>query len=437
MKNKALITFSLASLLIACKQNVNDTSPQGQKASAENIESVITPIEGLEVPIKTYKVQAENDTVLSTLYGGTVELQANSLVDENGKAVKGEVEIQWQEFHTLTDIMLSGIPMTYDSAGVEYNFVSGGMFTIKALQNGKNLGLSPDKPATVNLGSISDTPCFNFYELNEKSGDWSYLTTEVGEKSSESKSDENNTEKKISKGTLLEGTLNSSEFPELNSMRIIGWKTIDKLTNTHMKLLSSPKASRTLEKEENLYVLTLELENESEKLVVWPYTMDEAKKESVGNKVKVEEDLLYYYAFQDAILESTYARSMQISGFGTYNWDICNRRTQNLSLNAKFSFPTDVEKLKQSKMHLFLISPEESAIINIKNSFSSIVSIEPSLKSCIVAISPDKKVYLFNKKKMDALKGNRNGSSCSIAFDDTGLVVNEANDLTPFMSSLF
>ncbi|MEO1654607.1 MAG: hypothetical protein AAFU64_13765, partial [Bacteroidota bacterium] len=110
--------------------------------------------------------------VLTAEAGGSLEFEtgsrilvpANAFVDEAGNPIKGEVELNFQEFHSAAEIIASGVKMTYDSAGKSYSFESGGMFKLNAKTPDKEVFLAPNKCIQVELVSHKEGN-YNFYTL--------------------------------------------------------------------------------------------------------------------------------------------------------------------------------------------------------------------------------------------------------------------------------
>jgi len=96
-------------------------------------------------------------------------------VSKEGKEIIGDVEIQYREFHNQADIIASGIPMTYDSAGTQYTFQSAGMFDVKGYQNGEEVFLKQGKPLTVEMNSIYTDDSYNQYYLDTVNHNWQVI----------------------------------------------------------------------------------------------------------------------------------------------------------------------------------------------------------------------------------------------------------------------
>ncbi|MGE3824232.1 MAG: hypothetical protein AB7G44_08395, partial [Bacteroidia bacterium] len=145
----------------------------------ETESSVKPPFENLDVSTDLYLIDASKDTTIITKSGSQIKITANSFVDKNGTPVTGKVEIRYREFHDVIDIFMSGIPMTYDSAGTEYHFESAGMFEIHGFQEHEEVFISQTSPVNVLLASKWEGERFNIYKLDDKKGNWSYINKDT------------------------------------------------------------------------------------------------------------------------------------------------------------------------------------------------------------------------------------------------------------------
>lgn len=142
---------------------------------SEDSPCIKPPVPGAELQASTYTVDNQKGAVLKHSTGTEIRIPANSLTDESGNVIQGKAELQYREYHTVPEIILSGIPMTYDSAGTRYAFETAGMFDIHCVQNGKKVYLDEKKPISVKMQSTSAEGRFNFYELDTAARNWVYL----------------------------------------------------------------------------------------------------------------------------------------------------------------------------------------------------------------------------------------------------------------------
>src|SRR6218665_698012 len=153
-----------------------DTAGLAAFYKAEEAKSCIAPpIAGLNVPYTSYKVNTEKGGTFDFKTGSTFSVPKNAFVDGNGNPVKGEVELRYREFHDPADFFVAGIAMTYDSAGVRYQFESAGMIEMLAYQNGKPVNMAAGKTITIEMASEQEGTHYNLYELDTLKNNWSCL----------------------------------------------------------------------------------------------------------------------------------------------------------------------------------------------------------------------------------------------------------------------
>ena len=129
------------------------------------------------------KINANAGGVYQHKTGSRIVIPQSAFVDDKGALIEGEVDIKYREFHDYVDFFLSGIPMTYDSAGVQYTLESAGMIEVYAEQDGRRVRMAPGKNLDVELISYVNTenvnvpPSYNIYKLDEEKKNWVF--TEV------------------------------------------------------------------------------------------------------------------------------------------------------------------------------------------------------------------------------------------------------------------
>lgn len=136
---------------------------------------IAPPIKGLNVPYTVFSVDAAKGGSVDVKSGSQFIVPKNAFVDANGNVVKGTVELRYREFHDAADFFVAGIPMTYDSAGVKYQFESAGMMEMLAYQNGKQVSMALGKTVEVKLASDYSGSEYDLYELDTVRNNWSCL----------------------------------------------------------------------------------------------------------------------------------------------------------------------------------------------------------------------------------------------------------------------
>ncbi len=156
---------------IATNQNTTN-SPK----TKSNKTFITPPISRLNVPYTSYKVKAEEGATLKHKSNSKIIIPKKAFVDKQGLDIVGDVEIKYREFHNQADIIASGIPMIYDSAGVQTTLESAGMIDIKGYQNGEPVFINPKKQITVEFQSEHTADRYNMYVLDTIAKNWVYVS---------------------------------------------------------------------------------------------------------------------------------------------------------------------------------------------------------------------------------------------------------------------
>lgn len=140
---------------------------------SEEKTAVIPPLENQLIPLKEYKIQADQPSTIQHPSGTKIIVPANAFVDSDGNIVKGEVDLKFREFNNPLDIYLSGIPMTTDHNGKKEVFQSAGMVELRVSQNNQEVYPNPDgELINIELTSNQLEDDFQLYNLDESTGEW-------------------------------------------------------------------------------------------------------------------------------------------------------------------------------------------------------------------------------------------------------------------------
>lgn len=133
------------------------------------------PSQKLKVNYTAYTINNSKGGEIKHPTSSKIKVSKNTFVDKDGKDIIGDVTIEYREFHDAADIIASGIPMGYDSAGTKYTLESAGMFDIKGTQNGQPVFIKKDKTVEVELASANSEDRFNQYYLDTVKKNWQYI----------------------------------------------------------------------------------------------------------------------------------------------------------------------------------------------------------------------------------------------------------------------
>ncbi|GAB5550650.1 MAG: hypothetical protein Sapg2KO_02410 [Saprospiraceae bacterium] len=108
-----------------------------------------------------------------------------AFMDDRGRQIEGEVDLQYREMHNPVDFFLTGIPMYYDSLGERYQLESAGMVEVYGFQDGVPVQLAPGKSLQIELISkVQFTGAdlqanFQLYYLDTLARNWVLMSKEM------------------------------------------------------------------------------------------------------------------------------------------------------------------------------------------------------------------------------------------------------------------
>lgn len=144
-------------------------------------------------PLPTIQPKENVETIDDAYQGGVIEYASGSRIvvpaaafmNDRGKLIGGEVEVYYRELNDFVDFFVSGVPMAYDSIGLQRYLTSSGMVEIYAMQNGQRLELASGKAIQVELVSevsLDDyfaLPRYSVYQLDTKKRNWQYRNIDI------------------------------------------------------------------------------------------------------------------------------------------------------------------------------------------------------------------------------------------------------------------
>ncbi len=172
--NKPLL-WSAAASIIAVVGIIAYNYMKTDAITATTKPFVNPPIAGVNIPDTTLKINAETGGTITLPSGSMIEIPANAFVNIDGSAIKGIVDLKYREFRKPTDFFVSGIPMTYDSAGTKYTFESAGMFDLNGFLANKPIKIASGKRLNVKMSSAYKDDRYNMYLLDTVKKTWAYL----------------------------------------------------------------------------------------------------------------------------------------------------------------------------------------------------------------------------------------------------------------------
>ncbi|MBU0764668.1 MAG: hypothetical protein KJ607_07530, partial [Bacteroidetes bacterium] len=142
---------------------------------------ITPPLPGLQPEFNRFTADASAGAELSIPSGTTIIIPENAFADSSGNPVNGIVDIRYREFHDAVDILLSGIPMKYETGDKSRNMQTAGMFEIHADKDGRELRIADGKSITVRMASYETGNEYSFFCLDESARKWTFLDHSIPE----------------------------------------------------------------------------------------------------------------------------------------------------------------------------------------------------------------------------------------------------------------
>jgi hypothetical protein len=396
----------------------------------------------------SYIIEAEKDTSLVYKTGTIINIPAMAFLDEKGNEIKGKIEIKYREFHDLGEILLSAIPMTYDSAGSQYHFESAGMFEINGYKDNKAVFIKNDKTIEVALSSKNDnTTKFNQYYYDTISKNWNYsgeddvslLNLKQGEKDDKVMASTSNSNLlkpvKYNPGRYhFTIEVDKEEFPELDVYDKVLFEVSPETGNFDPKSASVQWEDATIERipgawgkykikftygdkeyevianavfEDNNYQVALKKYNELNLLYEAKLNQKEGreakKEEKMNAEVQTFEKLTQYYmrlerykqllASNIGNSEEMVYRTFQVRNFGVWNSDCPASMPQGELVIADFK-TMDNKTLDVSSV--FLVESGKNALYSLGKTKK--ISFNPEAENTLIVITKDNSVGWFSKE---------------------------------------
>lgn len=168
-----------ASVLLVINFLLTPSTPNLTEEQYFAMQPVINPPVEEAAPIFVVNtVTAETGGAIETKSGTRMVIPTQAFMDDRGALIEGDVNVHYRELHDYVDFFLAGVPMNYDSNGMDYQLESAGMIEVFAEQNGERVQMAPGKVIEVELVTVlelpegMDVPKFTIHKLNTASRTW-------------------------------------------------------------------------------------------------------------------------------------------------------------------------------------------------------------------------------------------------------------------------
>jgi len=377
-------------------------------------------------------------------YGNTkIIIPAHAFVDSNREQIIGNVAITYEEYHTPVEAFISGIPMTYDSAGIEFHFETAGMFDIRGFASGNPVFI--DKPLEVQLASKQKGDYYNKYFFYENSGEWEFISKDSIEKNEPisiqeklitidklnqvnrelEKVKKSEPQKRKRNSVCVKLEVDSSEFPEFDDFKellfeldeseksfkkefaTIEWDDAKLIRNEdNLEIHVFRKFKKTIFKVNPVYE-GLAFDNAMSRFEsVTKQKNDSLTKKKKELKAKIN-------SFNNGVkpkesLEGFVTRVFSIGKFGVYNSDFPQKMPKGQLLMVQYLKKSDIPKKDTLKLKsLYLVEENNNALFSL--SPSETLSFNPNNKSVLWGVTMDNKLAIFKSDYFDEIPRNYEG----------------------------
>jgi hypothetical protein len=473
MKTQHLISLTCLLLLwAACREAepmVGDLPPY-----------INPPVPALDPASEVRSIDAEAGAILRYESGSEVIIPPASLVDGAGQPITGSVDIAYREFHHAAEILLSGIPMAYDTAGATRQFETAGMFELRASQNGQPLFVGQGNLVQVRMASNTAEDNYNFYRLDEEARNWQF----EGQRSPEANVTRENIKARIAElesrpgeirrlgedpfafnySGLLDVFFKEDETRIYAAMgkegvrpmvlakaRAYGLKCMefsvyqridfqgksypacmmvwDKLSEKPFPSWAKSSWNHKLKKfDENLYQLILR-DGESNYQMCWVRPVMPLRqlfaKDPAGWEEKSQALLAEIEREVDRMKkEAEVMRTFEIREFGVYNWDRLKREENSIPLFAEFEMGLE-ESEESAKPTVFLLPGDNRSVVKLPEQQWEQFYLTDDPDARLLSILPGPRIALFSKQKYraidrDALRAQEEKPRYTFAMEDIG-----------------
>ena len=427
------------------------------EAVAKNINQ---PLPNITPKPTTYRISPNQENTVTTEHGSTITIPKDAFVDQEGNPVKGEVEIAFQEFHTATDVILSGIPMHIESEdGSLEAFETAGMFEIAGKDSkGNDIRVANNKTIQVDLATYKEETDFNFYSFDKTEGLWKeeYKNTPVASNSARQQIAKElsffptpqkplEIKKASSNDFVFELAVDKSNNPEFRHFDNVLWKLTDNTiedAQLFKKTIRDPNLT-CIDRANSVFQLSGKAGDRKVQTKVQPVLFGsnwkkaqadfnkkmKSYKESVNNKeeLKIRQDKM-----------ATLQRSLQVSSFGIYNCDRYSRMKgrKKISFKAIMMLPA-LQKIVQ-QAYLIIKKKKGNEAVPLYSGINGYFIYARHEDNTLVSFDDEGNVYEFTNDQFAQLtaKRPRADSEHTINLQPTAYKITSERDIKAYLDQL-
>ena len=371
--------------------------------------------------------------------GSKLVVPENAFVDLDGNLIEGKVDLYLKEFNNLADILYHGVNMKYDSAGVTHDFVSAGMFHLSGKHNDQEIKVSDEKSLTFSSSTdIEDTPCYNFYEMDEDNS-WNYISTKKAEPNPDYKEVEKlKKPQETAKNDLvfeLDFVGKGKLYSQYDNLL---WKYAgnreDTIKKNWLRSITADNTRIVKTNEHQLsYELVTSLKGKDYILPVEPVLSDDDYEKALSEFNATMKSINKDAEAMKVMQEGKFIRTIQIPNFGMYNWDV-------IHMSEREQLVADIELEEGPSPELcnyFLVSKSDNSIVKYRYEDLGQFSYNPNVDNHLIVTVPGNKIGLLKSKSFfNQLNSQNDSDKVVFKMEMLATKIEGSNDLQNIIETL-
>jgi hypothetical protein len=156
------IVFGLATMTILLT-SCNSNPVSSDKENASDVFTKIYSVDNLNA--QTFTIDNSIDNIITGASGTIIRINRNTFVDQDGKAITGNIEVKLIEALTPTDMVLGNLTTVFNGKPLE----TGGMIFLNAMSNDNDVVIASDKSVQIKMPTDSTLAGMSIFEGEQDS----------------------------------------------------------------------------------------------------------------------------------------------------------------------------------------------------------------------------------------------------------------------------
>lgn len=413
--NGILILIGLVLLGVSCNL-LSTTKSKNQE--------IKPPITAADIPFNEYLIHPDSSITINMPTGTAIRISANVFEREDGKPIKGSIAFKVREFHSVYDILRSGIPMSTNAD--QKNFLqSAGMIELRANNNGMAVKLKEGKQLEVALAGYKISDGYDLYYTADGS-EWAITNRFV--------TDSNNRRKnrlrdlliipqapidtgEITKDLIVSLQADLTAVPYLKPFANLQWRIdkndINPKVIAALRIIWDEVAIREISGRKLKYELVFKKKQSvtsgseiDQQLVVKATPIVGGKNKREDRRMFAEQMVAYKNTIAKIeeektrlLQEATMLNSFKISKMGIWNVDRIMKCDDMFFVNASFDFEKEISR-EINNLKVFVLYEDDNSVIPYKAKEWNKIGFRPNKKTSLVVVLPKNEIAVITPDEM-------------------------------------